>query len=319
MSCPACLSPKVDLLERVSVQELAASWARAGVHASGTTPDAIHDYVREDLGADDVSMLSCHACGMEFADPRKTWRPDHYPGEAHGLGWDHDQALTVLSTLPRGALLDVGCADGQFLEKAAALGYRVTGMDFSSEDVDAARRRGVDAFVGDLSREGNLAFGNRRFDTITMFQVIEHLEELEAVFAQLARLATPDATLMIGCPSPRRYTRAWAHADRIGHSDYWDYPPQHSLRWSAQALRAFLTRQGWSVSSIAHEPLEWIGAAAHLTALSGGRSTWYASPVRRRMHTLGWLTRIAWRQARTPATGIRLFACATRTEVNPIS
>lgn len=314
MTCPACLSTNIDVLERVGVAELAASWVRAGVHAPGTTPEAIHSYVLDDLGSDRVSMMSCHECGMEFAEPRKTWRPNHYPAEAHGLGWDHDQALAVLAASPRGSLLDVGCADGQFLEKAAALGHRVTGVDFSSEDVDAARRRGMEAFVGDLSREGHLVFGNRRFATITMFQVIEHLEELEDVFAQLARLATPYATLMIGCPSPLRYTRAWAHPDRIGHSDYWDYPPQHSLRWSAQALRVFLTRQGWRVSSIAHEPLAWVGAAAHLTALSGRCAAWYANPVRRRVHTLRWLTRIAWRQTRTPATGIRLFACATRQE-----
>ena len=312
MTCPACLSTNVDLLERVSVPELAASWVRAGVHARGTTPDAIRGYVDEDLGSDTVRILACHECEMEFADPRRTWRSNHYPAEAHGLGWDHDQALALLARMPLGSVLDIGCADGQFLEKAAAIGHQVTGIDFSSEDVNTVKGRGFEAHVGDLSRDGDLVFGNRRFDTVTMFQVIEHLEELDVVFSQVAKLAARNATLMIGCPSPRRYTRAWPHPDRIGVSDYWDYPPQHSLRWTADALRAFLERHGWTVTAVAHEPLDWVGAAAHLTALSGRHETWYGSPAKRRAQTLRWLARIAWRQTRAAATGIRLFACATR-------
>lgn len=285
---------------------------RAGVHARGTTLDDLRSFISEDLGSDSVSMASCGMCGLEFANPRRTWRPAHYPHEGHGLGWDHEQALARLADTPRMSILDVGCADGQFLEKAATLGHDVTGVDFSSEDVDAARQRGVEAFVGDLSRDGGLVFGDRRFTTITMFQVIEHLEELEAVFSQLTRLASSNATLMIGCPSPRRYTRAWHHPDRVGLSDYWDYPPQHSLRWSAEALRLFLTRHGWTVTAIAHEPLAWLGAAAHLTALDGRQERWYTNPVARRLTTLRWLARIASRQWWRPVTGIRVFACAVR-------
>lgn len=311
VSCPACLSDNVGPVEHVDVSALAESWARAGAHGP-TLPEEIHRYVRGDLGSNVIRIMACANCEMEFADPRKTWRPSHYPAEGHGLGWDHEQALQLLATLQRGRVLDIGCADGQFLEKAAALGHEATGVDFSDEDVAAARRRGVEAFVGDLSRDGDLTRGTRPFSIITLFQVIEHLEELETVFAQIARLATPDARLMIGCPSPRRYTRTWAHPERIGLSDYWDYPPQHSLRWSAEALEVFLTRQGWQVTSIQHEPLSWVGAAAHLTALWGRRAGWYASPFRRRVETISWLGRIACRQMIAPASGIRLFTSAVR-------
>jgi SAM-dependent methyltransferase len=314
MTCPACLSANVELAERVDVTALAESWVRAGAHGPNATPEAIYSYVLDDVGATVVQMMACAECEMEFADPRRTWRPTHYPAEGHGLGWDHEQALALLSTMPRRPVLDIGCADGQFLERAAALGHQPTGVDFSEEDVDAARHRGVEAFVGDLSRDGDLMREQRRFATITMFQVIEHLEQLETVFTQIGRLAAPEATLMIGCPSPHRYTRTWEHPERIGLSDYWDYPPQHSLRWSADALRAFLTRHGWHVTSIVHEPLSWVGAAAHLTALSGRRAAWYSSPLWRRLKTASWLGRIAIRQMSAPASGIRLFASAVRVQ-----
>ncbi len=47
-------------------------------------------------------------------------------------------------------LLDVGCADGQFLARAAALGHTVTGVDFSPEDIEASRGKGFEAYVADL-------------------------------------------------------------------------------------------------------------------------------------------------------------------------
>src|SRR5262245_12334224 len=123
MTCPACLSGNIALAERVDVAALADSWVRAGAHGPRTTADAIHGYVLDDLGSSVVRMMSCAECEMEFAEPRKTWRPSHYPAEGHGLGWDHEQALASLSSMPRGTVLDIGCADGQFLEKAAALGH----------------------------------------------------------------------------------------------------------------------------------------------------------------------------------------------------
>ena len=145
MTCPACLSANTNLAERVDVATLAESWVRAGAHGPGATAEAIHSYVLDDLGSTVVQMMACAECEMEFADPRRTWRPTHYPAEAHGLGWDHEQALAMLSTMPRRPILDIGCADGQFLEKAAALGHQPTGVDFSEEDVDTSRRRGVEA------------------------------------------------------------------------------------------------------------------------------------------------------------------------------
>ncbi len=301
-ACPACLDPEARLFETLETEAIARQWARVKCHGSAS-PEDILRYVREDVGSPTIPIFRCDRCGLEFAHPCHTWSALHYPHEQHGLGWDHQQALAELTSMPPARVLDVGCADGQFLALAASAGHTVTGVDFSPEDIDASRRQGFEAYVADLSKDNALVAGNRRFDVITLFQVIEHLEAPDLVFEQLGRLAAPGASLMVGCPSSRRYTRAFQHPELVGASDFWDGPPQHSLRWTPAALEAFAARHGWSVKHVAFEPVAPIHAAAHLAGLSE-----HSSKFARRLATLSFLLRLKFR----PVTGIRLYFHAKR-------
>jgi SAM-dependent methyltransferase len=300
--CPACLNPDVHVFETLDTECIARHWAKAKVHGDAG-PEEILRFVREDIGSPSIQILRCVACALEFAHPCRTWSALHYPHEAHSLGWDHQQSLAKLGSMPPSRVLDVGCANGQFLARAASLGHTVTGVDFSPEDIEASRQLGFEAYVADLSKDNALVASNRRFDVITLFQVIEHLEAPDLVFEQLSRLAESGSSLMLGCPSARRYTRAFKHSDLIGSSDFWDSPPQHSLRWTPAALEAFVGRHGWSVRHVAFEPVMPIHAAAHLAGLSE-----YASKWAKRAATLSYVLRLRF----SGATGIRLYCHAIK-------
>jgi SAM-dependent methyltransferase len=282
---------------------IAARWSLGKFHGPDATPELIRRYVREDLGSESIEIVSCRVCGLEFACPARTWSASHYPHEQHELGWDHEQALAELEKMPPLRLLDVGCANGQFLARAAALGHTVTGVDFSPEDIEAATSQGFEAYVADLSKKNALVDADRRFDAITLFQVIEHLEAPDLVFDQLTRLAAPGAHLMLGCPSSRRYTRKFMHPDRIGSSDFWDCPPQHSLRWTPAALEAFTARHGFAIRHVIFEPVDPVHAAAHLAGLSQ-----YSSNFTRRAAILAYRLRLRL----SSATGIRLYFRAVK-------
>ncbi len=296
-TCPACLLPDAQLFETLDTAALARRWGALQMHGEAASAE-IERFVIEDIGSPTVEIYRCASCGLEFASPMRTWSASHYPHEEHRLGWDHEQALRELAEMPPSRVLDVGCADGQFLARAAALGHTVTGVDFSPDDIQTCRSRGFEAYVADLSRRNALVDSNRRFDVITLFQVIEHLEAPDLVFEQLGNLAAPGASLMLGCPSARRYTRAFVHGDSAGSSDFWDSPPQHSLRWTPAALEAFTARHGWSVGHVAFEPLEPMHAAAHLAGLSKYGSNW-----ERRFAALSYRLRLRF----GAATGIRLY------------
>jgi hypothetical protein len=47
----------------------------------------------------------------------------------------------------------------------------------------------------------------------------------DQIFSQIGEVADQDAQIVIGCPSDLRYTRRFAHPQRLDRSDFWDYPP----------------------------------------------------------------------------------------------
>ncbi|MFL5541755.1 MAG: hypothetical protein ACJ8J0_22405, partial [Longimicrobiaceae bacterium] len=130
--CVVCGSARTREVERAEVAELARAWARQP-HLAGVRGEArLAAEIREDLGGERVRFLGCAGCGLEFADPMRAWSAGHYPDEAYGVAFDHLRALELLRGSPPLRLLEVGCAEGRFLERAAALGHRATGLDFTA-------------------------------------------------------------------------------------------------------------------------------------------------------------------------------------------
>ena len=99
-----------------------------------------------------------------------------------------------------GLAIDLGCGTGYGTAELAAAGWRVVGMD---RVAPAARSRGSSArFVrGDLER---LPFAARSFDTVTSFQVIEHLADPRAYLEEIARVLAPDGVLLLSTPNLRQ-------------------------------------------------------------------------------------------------------------------
>jgi SAM-dependent methyltransferase len=58
-------------------------------------------------------------------------------------------AVALLDPQAGEFILDLGCGDGQLTLQIMAAGARVIGLDASQDMVEAARKRGVDAFVAD--------------------------------------------------------------------------------------------------------------------------------------------------------------------------
>lgn len=103
---------------------------------------------------------------------------------------------------PSGRLLDIGCAYGKFLEVAALEGgYELSGMDLSEHAVEVARERlephGVRVRQGGVL---DRPFDGETFDVVTMFDVIEHVPDLDAAFDAARVRLNPGGVLAISVP-----------------------------------------------------------------------------------------------------------------------
>ena len=87
-------------------------------------------------------------------NPSSRWSPSDYASNAAFVPALGSAALELLAPRPGEMILDLGCGDGVLTQRIAAGGARVIGLDASPEMVEAARCRGVDAFVADAQALG---------------------------------------------------------------------------------------------------------------------------------------------------------------------
>lgn len=77
------------------------------------------------------------------------WSPADYAQNAGFVPELGGAALRLLAPQPGELILDVGCGDGALTARIAEAGARVIGLDSSPEMAEAARARGIDAFLAD--------------------------------------------------------------------------------------------------------------------------------------------------------------------------
>lgn len=158
-------------------------------------------------------MFGCDGCRLEFAarEPDSGELPRlygeryftsagsgyrSYLGEEASHRFQARRYLRRLESLVRpGALLDIGCAAGFFLDEARRSGWSVRGLDVSPwASVHARQALGMDVATGSFLESD---WGAERFDAVTMFNVLEHMASPRAVETRLAGLIRPGGIVAV--------------------------------------------------------------------------------------------------------------------------
>lgn len=97
------------------------------------------------------------------------------------------------------ALLDVGCGGGLLSERFASLGCTVTGIDRSVPTLTAARVHAEKSGLVIDYLEGNaesLPFDEQQFDVVSCCDVLEHVDDLDAVVREISRVLKPGGVFL---------------------------------------------------------------------------------------------------------------------------
>ena len=142
-----------------------------------------------------------------------------------------------LDALKGKKLLDVGCANGQFLEFTGKLGLDSTGIDISEEMVNAGKEAGLNCQVQDLFDM------NGSFDLLTYWDVIEHVSDPRQVLEKTRSLLSPGGEVILQTPCTGIVSELFG--------DKWLYylPVQHLHLFSQDSLFKLLCDTGFSVVS----------------------------------------------------------------------
>ncbi len=107
------------------------------------------------------------------------WSPSDYAQHAAFVPALGAAALALLDPKPGELILDVGCGDGALTQRIAMAGANVIGLDASAEMVEAARARGIDAFVADAEALDLERFG--QFDAVFSNAALHWMLDPDAV------------------------------------------------------------------------------------------------------------------------------------------
>jgi SAM-dependent methyltransferase len=252
-ACPACLS-----LETTLAREHSVGQAATHLVSPRRDPDR-HSRLRAELcdlfEAERVAVRRCTSCGFWFADPFVSGTPavynlitagdEHYPPER----FEFDQTVAALASQHLD-VLEIGAGDGAFLRKLRAAGIegRLCATEYDDGSIGKLRViPGVQAFK--LSPQDLAATSPGRFDAVCMFQVLEHLDRLDELFAALRELLAPGGQLFIAVPNDASVT---VQEELTG---FWEMPPNHVGRWTRAALESVAARHGFAVREQRYEPV----------------------------------------------------------------
>ena len=201
------------------------------------------------LSQEEFDIYMCDDCKLLFTSPRpapdiigKYYKSENYLSHnEHKKGlvpWIYNKVkkvnirnkfdISAQNRTPENAnrtkqhILDFGCGVGDFLHYAQQKGYETTGCDMSED----ARHFATDKLGKKvLTPEEVFSLPHSTFDVITMWHVLEHIDNLKHQTDQLFRLLKDNGRLVIAVPNymsydAQYYKEKWAAYDVPRHLNH---------------------------------------------------------------------------------------------------
>ena len=209
------------------------------------------------LTKEDFIIMECPHCGLRFTSPRPS--PDvigkYYQSEEYyshqqnnkglvpriyefikSFNVKHKASLAIWG-LSVGKMLDIGCGVGDFLVQVKKQGWEVHGIEPSDDARNIAQTR-LGFRPKDPSEYSH--FDDHSFDVITMWHVLEHIDDLHFQTSEIVRLLKPGGRLVIALPNFQSfdcqyYKDKWAA---------WDVP-RHLNHFAPETLKSIFTSLGF--------------------------------------------------------------------------
>ena len=216
-------------------------------------PEAIMETFRS--SGDEIlvdQLVQCRACGLQYLTPRL--RSDviiqgYQEGVDEAFISQNDarertfsQSLNYIEKLEpgKGRLLDIGAAGGAFLGVASRRGWGFLGCEPNQWMAAwGSDHYGIEIKAGTIF---DLSLPSSEFDVVTLWDVLEHTPDPQAVLLECRRVLKPDGLLIVNYPDihslvARLMGRRWVFLLSV-----------HLYYFTPVTMRAMLERTGFTVA-----------------------------------------------------------------------
>ncbi len=252
-SCPACRHTDGRLLYTTMSAEATQHYVRLATDPA--RHEALQAHIETLWGKNEARLVRCDTCGLTFCDPfvagderfyTLAYERDTYPQHRWEFGVTRDdiarrRASGDLPASPR--VLEVGAGDGAFVRTIApspVAAGQITCTEYSAYGRERLAAEGVRVLADDVRVLGPEHDG--AYDVIALFQVFEHMADLDALVGAFDRLLRPGGIVYVSVPNGLRIDLQEQCGGLL------DMPPNHTGRWTRSAFEAFAGRHGWRVA-----------------------------------------------------------------------
>lgn len=231
----------------------------------------------------EFSIQRCEECGLAYTVPQLSLESmaQYYPSSYYGsgnlrfnrlfevlVGWFRRRRAARMHELRgerAGAVLDIGCGRGHFLDALRQRGWTCTGTELSEKAAIHAREKlALNVRVGPF-RAG--MFPDDTFDVVYLWHVLEHIPATFDALTQVRRLLRTGGILVVALPNlaswqARLCRYGWFHLDL----------PRHYIHCSTEWLLRALSQLGFEIVEVNHFSMEqnvygWIQSLLNSTGL----------------------------------------------------
>lgn len=219
-----------------------------------------------------MKVVQCRRCDLEFLNPHPSPEAmvesysstarmrvaneklsqyyENFEGSETERFYKH--CLDVIGRIKRsGRLLDIGCGRGQFLKIARDFGWAVMGLEPGREHAEyASEKLGMETVNAAVDKA---MFDEGYFDIITLWDIIEHLNNPKATLRRISHWLKPDGLLLIATPNHASLLDFLVCNIYGGTGGFVKWPlhyfyvAEHILYFTPKTLRDLMWRSGFQV------------------------------------------------------------------------
>lgn len=199
-------------------------------------------------------IVKCDSCGLVRSDPVAD--PEIIAQLYSKSSFDYSEEITNLKDtyvqylaklddygVHKGALLEIGCGNGFFLEEALRHGFaKVHGVEPSFSAIERSHANIRPHIVCDIMRAG--LFGPEQFDVVCMFQTLDHIPDPGPLLDECFRVLKPGGFVLclnhnIGAVSARLLKERSPIIDI-----------EHTYLFNTPTISNIMTAHGFKVKSV---------------------------------------------------------------------
>jgi len=213
----------------------------------------VQDYKNEE---GEWSLYEYSECQVQFWMPFKNPGGDWYENEYDGyltrdigkprVPRELKPFLTNFKNCSKDIrVLDLGCGTGDVIAELQKKGCEVWGVDFNKNAIKFIEKCFKLKNVYAMSFDEFFKLPNLpKFDVVTFFGVIEHLNNPLEFIQNVSRILKKNGTVVLHTPSRERM---WDNSATLPTKDF---PPQHLTRWNEKAISNLFKKINFEIINI---------------------------------------------------------------------